>query len=400
MYNHECLMTDPVRGLRDRAVAHLGGCCGRRPQVIARAPGRLEVLGGHTDYNEGFVLAVATRQATAIAAARREDTLLRAWTDADGSEADFDLARLEEGPWGRWWDYVAGVAAQLRAEGCETVGADLAVVTDVPVGGGVSSSAAIEVASAIALSTIAGCEIEPEPLALLCQRAENEYVGMNCGIMDQFASVFGRSGHAMWLDCRSRERRIVPMQSDEARFVVCDTNKPRELVDSAYNERRATCERAAEILGARALRDVDEQMLAADGKLLDETQLRRARHVVSENARVNAGAEALEAGNMPALGELLNASHVSLRDDYEVSCAELETMRNASLAAPGCFGARLMGAGFGGCVLALVRTATVDEFAAQVGQQYRVETGLEPDIFATAPADGAGIIPHESEEQA
>jgi galactokinase len=384
--------------LRDRAVAHLGECCDRRPQIVARAPGRLEVLGGHTDYNEGFVLAVATEQATVVAAARREDSLLRAWTDSDESEADFDLERLDEGPWGQWWDYIAGVIAQLRAEGCPAVGADLAVVSDVPVGGGVSSSAALEVSAAIAMSTLAGCDIEPETLALLCQRAENEYVGMNCGIMDQFASIFGRAEHAMWLDCRSRQRRLVPMNSDEARFVVCDTNKPRELVDSAYNQRRATCERAAEILGVRALRDADEQMLAADGKLLDETQLRRARHVVSENARVNAGVEALEHGDMDVLGELLNASHVSLREDYEVSCEELEKMRNAALAAPGCFGARVMGAGFGGCVLALVEAATVDEFAAQVGQQYEAEAGLEPHIFATAPADGAGVIPFESEE--
>ena len=398
MYNHECASTDRTQALRDRAVAHLGECCDRRPEVVARAPGRLEVLGGHTDYNEGFVLAVATEQATVIAAALRDDHLVRAWSDSDDSEAEFDLQRVDEGPWGKWWDYLAAVFAELSTVGCAPVGADVAVVSDVPVGGGVSSSAAIEVASAIAMSTLADCEIAPEALALLCQRAENQYVGMNCGIMDQFASVFGRPGQAMWLDCRSRERRLVPMNSDEARFVVCDTNKPRELVDSAYNERRATCERAAEILGARALRDVDEQMLAANSKLLDETQLRRARHVISENDRVNAGAKALEHGDMDVLGELLNASHVSLRDDYEVSCAELEAMRNAALAAPGCYGARLMGAGFGGCVLALVEAAAVDEFAAQVGQQYQAETDLEPNIFATAAADGAGLVGHERGE--
>lgn len=398
MYNHECEVDERVGALRDRAVARLGTRFGVDPEAIARAPGRVEVLGGHTDYNEGFVLAVATEQATVVSAARRDDHILRAWTECDDSEADLDITRLDDGPWGKWWDYPAGVVAEFRAEGCPVVGADLAIVSDVPVGGGVSSSAAIEVSTGIAMSTLAECEIEPEALALLCQRAENSYVAMNCGIMDQFASVFGRAGHAMWLDCRSRERRLVPMNSDHARFVVCDTNKPRELVDSAYNERRATCERAAEILGARALRDVDEQTLAASGKLLDETQLRRARHVVGENARVNAGAEALERGDMDVLGELLNASHVSLREDYEVSCAELESMRNAALGVPGCFGARLMGAGFGGCVLALVQTATVEDFAAQVGQQYQAETGLDPHIFATNPADGAGLIPHESEE--
>jgi len=386
-----------TRALRERSIARLGECCDRRPQVIARAPGRLEVLGGHTDYNEGFVLAVATEQATVIAVARREDTLIRAWTDCDQSEADFDTDRLDEGPWGKWWDYLAGVISKLRAQGCGPVGADIAVVSEVPVGAGVSSSAAVEVASAIAMSELSGCEIEPEALALLCQRAENEYVGMRCGIMDQFASVFGRAGHAMWLDCRTRERRLVPMNSDAARFVVCDTNTPRELVDSAYNERREQCERAATLLGARALRDVDDRMLAAGAKLLDKALLRRARHVVSENARVGAGVKALRAGDMPTLGALLSAGHVSLRDDYEVSCPQLEAMRNAALAAPGCLGARLMGAGFGGCVLALVESAAVWQFAPQVEQQYRAETGLEPQIFATAPADGAGRIAREGE---
>ena len=190
----------------------------------------------------------------------------------------------------------------------------------------------------------------------------------------------------------------MPMNCDDARFVVCDTKKPRELVDSAYNERRATCERAAEILGAHALRDVDEQTLAAGEKLLSETQLRRVRHVVGENARVQAGVEALERGDMVVLGELLNASHVSLRDDYEVSCAELEAMRDAALAAPGCFGARLMGAGFGGCVLALVQTATVEEFGEQAWPRYEAETGLTPQMFVTSPADGAGLIGHSEGE--
>jgi galactokinase len=397
MYNHECVMDARTRALRDRALTHLGGCCDRRPQVLARAPGRLEVLGGHTDYNEGLVLTVATEQATVVAAAPREDTLVRAWTECDESEADFDLRRLDEGPWRRWWDYLAGVASELRSEGCVPVGADVAIVSDLPIAAGVSSSAAIELATAIAFGTLAGCEIEPETLALLCQRAENRYVGMRCGIMDQFASVFGRPGQAMWLDCRSRERRLVRMDSEVARFVVCDTNSPRELVDSAYNERRETCERAAQVLGARALRDVDEQKLAANSTLLSPVQLLRARHVVSEIARVDAGVKALEHGDPGVLGALLNASHASLRDDYEVSCEELEAMRNAALGAPGCYGARLMGAGFGGCVLALVETGVVDTFAAQVGQQYEAETGLEPGIFATAPADGAGLIPHESE---
>lgn len=395
MYNHHCRVGPRTAKLAQRATESLARQWERRPEVVARAPGRLEVLGGHTDYNEGFVAAIAIEQATIVAAARRDDSLVRAWTDFDGSQAELDLERLDEGPWGRWWDYVAGVCAELAREGCALPGADMAIVSDVPVGGGVSSSAAIEVACAVALSSMAGCEIEPERLALLCQRAENEYVGMRCGILDQFTSVFARPDSVLWLDCRSHERRLVLMGEESVRFVVCDTRKPRELVDSAYNERRRQCERAADILGVRALRDVDEEMLAFRAQRLDETLLKRARHVVSENARVQAGARALQAGDLEALGQLMNASHVSVRDDYEVSCPELEVMREAALAAPGCYGARLVGAGFGGCVMALVEAVAVEQFAAQLGQQYEAETGLTPEIFATRAADGAGLVRHE-----
>ncbi len=392
LYNHECLPDERTERLARSARRHLERCCEREPVVVTRAPGRLEVLGGHTDYNEGFVTAIATEQATVVAAAPRDDSLVRAWSDCNESEAEFDLRRLDEGPWGAWWDYPAGVCAQLLKAGCDLPGADLVVVSDVPVGGGISSSAALEVSTAIAMAELAGCEIEPEPLALLCQRAENEYVGMRCGILDQFSSIFARPGGVLWLDCRTLERRIVRLSDESVRFVVCDTNRPRELVGSAYNERREQCERAADLLGVRALRDADANYLAAHGKLLDDTLLRRARHVISENARVQAGVRAIERGDVETLGELLNASHVSLRDDYEVSCAELEAMRNAALAAPGCLGARLVGAGFGGCVMALVQAERVDEFAAQVGHQYEAETALRAEIFATRPSDGAGLV--------
>jgi len=392
VYNHLCASDARTRHLAGQAVESLQSLCGRAPDVVARAPGRLEMLGGHTDYNEGFVAAIAIEQATVVAAARREDAIVRARTDREGGQAEFDLRRLDAGPWGAWWDYVAGVAGELQREGCAPPGADIAIASDVPVGGGVASSAALEVACAIALSTLAGCTVEPEALALLCQRAENDFVGMRCGILDQFACVFGRPDRVMWLDCRTRERRLVEMGAAGLRFVVCDTRKPRELVDSAYNERRQQCERAAGCLGVAALRDVDLRMLEERAHLLDETLLHRARHIVSENERVQAGVAALEAGDVEALGELMNASHVSARDDYEVSCAELEAMRNAALAAPGCHGARLVGAGFGGCVMALVDASTVDEFAAQTAEEYEQETGLTPEIFATRAGDGAGRV--------
>ncbi len=391
-------MDAPTRALAGRAETEFRNRFEREPDVIARAPGRLEMLGGHTDYSEGFIMALAIERATVVAAGERDDLHLRAWSDCDETEASFELSRLDEGPWGRWWDYVAGVAQELAAEGCEVPGADLAIVSDVPVGGGVSSSAAIEVATAIALSTLAECSIDPETLALLCQRAENEFVGMRCGILDQFTSVFARTERVLWLDCRTLKRRLVKMGSDEARFVVCDTKKPRELVGSAYNERRAQCEQASELLGVRTLRDVDEPTLDANADLLGGTLLRRARHVVTENQRVQQGVKVLEAGDVEALGTLLNQSHLSLRDNYEVSCRELEAMREAALEATGCFGARLIGAGFGGCVLALVRAEAEDEFITTVARRYETQTGLGPAIFGTDAADGAGLIPADGED--
>lgn len=392
MYNHSCRVEGRDRELAAAASDALREQFGRRAEVIARAPGRLEVLGGHTDYNEGFVTAIAIERATVVAAARREDTLVRAWTDYGAAVAQFDLRRLTEGPRGSWADYLAGVAAELVGAGCELSGTDLAIVSDVPVGGGVSSSAALEVASALALAELACYDVEPEALALLCQRAENDFVGMRCGILDQFTAVFARAGRVLCLDCRTRARRPVPMADESVRFVVCDTRKPRKLVTSAYNQRRAECERAAALLGVRALRDIDSATLATRAEELDATLLCRARHVVSENERVLAGVAALEAGDWAGLGALINAAHVSLRDDYEVSCAELEAMRAAALDAPGCLGARLVGAGFGGCVLALVEADAVERFAAQVAPRYQQATGLEPRIFATRAADGAGVI--------
>ncbi|MGD9497121.1 MAG: galactokinase [Armatimonadota bacterium] len=393
MYNHLCPLgprtARPAWQAADRLAQHYG----RPAELIGRAPGRLELLGAHTDYNEGLVTAIAIEQATAVAAARRDDALIRVWTAWNDSEADFDLRRLDEGPWGQWWDYVAGVCAELAAEGCGPPGADLAIVSEVPVAGGVSSSAALEVACAVVLSSLRGCAVDPERLALLCQRAENEFVGMRCGILDQFTAVFGRPDSVLWLDCRTRERRLVPMADASVRFVVCDTRTPRELVGSAYNERRAQCERAARILGVAALRDLDSATLRARAGELDETLLRRARHVVSENERVHKGVAALRSGDWVALGRLINASHVSLRDDYEVSSAALEIMREAALQAPGCIGARLVGAGFGGCVMALVEAPSVDLFVAQVAQRYQQASGIRPSIFATGAADGAGLVP-------
>jgi galactokinase len=393
VYNHTGHGTGELaRGLARRARSALVERYGVEPAVISRAPGRLELLGAHTDYNDGFVCAIATDRSAVVAAAPRSDGLVRGFSEAYDEEALFETAELEAAAGGKWWDYLAGVVWALREQGCPVGGADLVVVSEVPVGGGVSSSAAVEVAYALALAAMADFDIEREELALLCQRAENEYVGMRCGILDQFTSLLGRQGHAMWLDCRTREHRLVPVRSGGVRFVVCDTRKPRELVESAYNQRRSECEEAARLLGVAALRDIDRATLEAKRELLPDTLLRRARHVVTENERVQEGVALLEAGDMAGLGEVLGRIHVSLRDDYEVSCPELEAMREAALGGPGCCGARMVGAGFGGCVIALVEAGAVEQFRQQVGQGYERATGLKPEIFATRPAEGAGLL--------
>ena len=392
MYNHSSRVADErARRLAARAGRALRERHGAEPAVISRAPGRLELFGAHTDYNEGFVCAIAIDRSVVVAAAARADEVVRVWSDATDEEAVLDISGPEAGPAGKWWDYLAGVIWALRERGCRVGGADLVVLSDVPIGGGVGSSAAVEIAYALALAALADLDIEAKELGLLCQRAENEYVGMRCGILDQFTSLLGRRDHAMWLDCRSREHRLVPIRSHDVRFVVCDTRKPRELVDSAYNQRRAECEEAARLLGVRALRDVDSAALRAKQDLLPATLLKRARHVVTENERVAEGVALLEAGDIAALGEVLGRIHVSLRDDYEVSCPELEAMREAALAAPGCHGARMVGAGFGGCVIALVAADTIERFAVQVGEEYERATALKPEIFATQAAEGAGL---------
>jgi len=365
---------------------------GAHASTVARAPGRLEIFGAHTDYNEGYVAAIAIEQAAVVAVSPRDDGLVRARSDQQAEQAAFTLDSIEDGPSGRWWDYLAGVIRLLAEHGCEVTGADLALSSDVPVGSGVSSSAAVELAYALALTGAFDCEIGPEELALLCQRAENEYVGMRCGILDQFSSTFGEPDRVMWLDCRKLERRLIPMTGDRARFVVCDTRKPRELVGSEYNKRRGQCEEAARLLGVGALRDLSPDTLRERSGELSPMLLRRARHVVSENERVQRGVELLAAGDMTGVGVVINETHESLRDDYEVSCDELEAMREAALVAPGCYGARLVGAGFGGCVMALVATDMTDAFIARVGEQYRTATGLTPRIFATKASDGARVV--------
>jgi galactokinase len=346
-----------------------------------RAPGRVNLIGDHTDYNDGFVLPLAIDLECVVRVESTDDGTIRLRSraikgrleiPADGSAAP----RRVKPSWGR---YVAGVARVLGEAGRAPVGVEGVVESSVPAGSGLSSSAALEVAAALALCDAAGFELPLLDLALACQRAEHVATGVPSGIMDQLISLGGRAGHAVLIDCRSLSLEPIPLPEDVA-IVVVHSGMARTLAGSQYAERRAACERVAARLGVKALRDAEPAQVA------DEP---RARHVVSENARVLAAARALADGDAETLGRLLRESHASLRDDYEVSTPELDALVEA-LEAAGALGARLTGAGFGGCVVALAPREGADRIGADAAEAYRARTGLEPRVFRCRAVDGAG----------
>ncbi|SRR6266545_4254226 len=361
-----------------------------------RAPGRVNLIGEHTDYNDGFVMPVAIDRHTTVFVEPRPDRRVTVQSVAYGDSAGFDLDAIGSGPTGHWSDYVRGVAAILEREGHRLVGADLAVGSDVPIGAGLSSSAALEVAAASALLGAAGIEIDSTALALACQRAEHEFAGTRCGIMDQFVACHARPGHALLLDTRTLEPRWLRL-SDGVAIVVCNTMVKHALASSAYNERRADCEDgvraiARRVPSVRALRDVTPAILESNRDALDRRVYHRCRHVVTENLRVLRAAEALDSGDLEAFGSLMGASHRSLRDDYEVSCPELDAM--VDIAAHGhVYGARMTGGGFGGCTVNLMAAEAVDDFRARVASQYMRRTGHNPEIYVCAASQGAAACP-------
>ena len=383
---------------------------GVEPDVIARAPGRVNLIGEHTDYNDGFVLPVAIDRDVRVAARRRPDGEAHLFAASFGRRSRFDLADIGHDPRERWSDYERGVAAVLQSAGFVLGGFDAVIEGEVPSGAGLSSSAAVEVATGTALKALFDLDIDAVRLALLCQRAENEFVGVACGIMDQFISALGRKGHALFLDCRSLETQHVPVgaAADGAaagagtgvggvQIVVADTAVKRGLVDSEYNRRRAECQEAVRLLGerlpgVRALRDVTPEDLSRYGEALPPVVRRRARHVVTENARVLESVAALSVGDLTTFGRLMHQSHVSLRDDYEVTVPELDVMVDAALAVPGVLGTRMTGAGFGGCTVSLVEDGAVERFLAVVPEAYRSRTGLEPRVFPCRVVDGARLL--------
>ena len=368
---------------------------GRRPALVARGPGRVNLIGEHTDYNDGFVFPVAIDRAAFVAGAPREDRLLRVWATQYQAEVMLDLDQADPRNAQEWGLYVLGMAAMIEREGHRLQGADLVIDGDVPNGAGLSSSAALENAVGAALAALADVEISPLRLAQLGQMTEHEYAGVKTGIMDQMISALGQARHALLIDCRSYDYRPIPMPA-EVRIVVCDSKVSRELAASAYNERRAQCEEAVTRLQAalpeiKALRDVSPEQLEAHKKLLSPLVLRRARHVVTENARTLEGAERLAAGDVARFGVLMNESHRSLRDDYEVSSPQLDALVAAAQAVPGVYGSRLTGAGFGGCTVSLVAPEAVDAVGAAVTESYQQAFGLVPDVYITIATDGARV---------
>ena len=362
---------------------------GGRPVWLARAPGRVNLVGEHTDYNEGFVLPMAIDRAAWIAFRPRPDGRVHLFSLHFGEATEFDLGGLSKtGP--AWAQYVKGVAWSLREDGHALRGFEGVLAGDVPIGAGLSSSAAVELAAARALAASSDLAWEPKAMALRAQRAENSWVGMKCGIMDQLASAAAVAGSALLIDCRSLDTTLVPLPP-AASVVVLDTSTRRALVDSAYNERRAQCEEAARSLGVTALRDLTPEELAGSAVPLEATVRRRARHVVSENARTLAAAEAMRSGDAAALGRLLDASHESLREDFEVSSPALEAMVACAQSDGAAYGARLTGAGFGGCAVALVHRAEAEAFSARVQAAFRERTGLTPQAYVCQPAAGASL---------
>ncbi|GAB4504739.1 MAG: galactokinase [Anaerolineales bacterium] len=363
------------------------------PSFLVRAPGRVNLIGEHTDYNDGFVLPMAIDRAIWIALRPRDDRRVRLHSLDYAETVAFALDDLHKGS--GWAEYVKGVAHALQAEGYTLRGWEGTLGGDVPKGAGLSSSAALELAAARAFACVSGFDWHPARMARIGQIAENRWVGVQCGIMDQMACAASQETHALFLDCRSLDYEHVPLPQGGA-IVVLDTSTRRGLVASAYNERRAQCEAAAHFFGVPALRDVsihefEERGTRKDG--LDEVAWKRARHIVSENERVLQAVQAMRQGDMARLGALFDASHVSLRDDFEVSSAALDLIVAAAQAHPACYGARMTGAGFGGCAVALVKREQAAAFGETVLAAYRQKSGLEARVYICQASAGASLVP-------
>ena len=367
----------------------------RAVPAVSRAPGRVNLIGEHTDYNGGFVMPAALDFATLAACVPRADRTLRLFSTLQDEEVTVDLDGLPARR-GHWSDYVVGVALMLERAGYRLRGVDMMIDSNVPVGSGLSSSAALEVSAGHALVHAAGSVINPVDLAKIGQRAENEFVGMRCGIMDQYISACGVAGAALLIDCRSLAARPVTVPAAAA-IVVVDSKVHHQHAGGEYNLRRQACEEGVAILqgvlpGISQLRDVTPEALERHQDLLPDMIRRRCRHIVSENARVLAGEKALNRGDAAGFGQLMKESHRSMRDDFEITCAEVDVLADIASATPGAYGARMTGGGFGGCVVALVEAGKAEAFMTTVTRAYEQKTGLRPFAFACHPGPGVALV--------
>tara|TARA_S200000501_G_C20827986_1_gene745846 strand:+ start:381 stop:1580 length:1200 start_codon:yes stop_codon:yes gene_type:complete len=372
----------------------------RQARWVATAPGRVNLIGEHTDYNGGFVFPMAIERNTVLAADEREGATdgnaeITIYSENLGDTQTFKILNNTIEKTGEWTDYVAGIFVGFLNLGVQFKSIDIALAGDVPLGGGLSSSAALEVSVATLLEAVSGKTLSPLEKVLLCQKAEHDYPGVPCGIMDQFASVNGKKDHLLLLDCDSQQAEVVPFTSDEYSILIIDSNVKHSLANGEYRKRRAECEAAAETLNVDTLRQATMDQLEKSASKMDPIIFRRARHVIGEIGRTEQAAVAMRAGDWATVGELMLASHNSLRDDYEVSCKELDVLVELMMElgeSKGVLGTRMTGGGFGGCTVSVVPTSEVDDLIAGVSQRYIEKIGIEPEIFTTRPAEGTRMI--------
>lgn len=381
--------------MTERSRVLFAKCFGREPRRLAAAPGRVNLIGEHTDYNEGFVLPMALDRYVLVAADRNPNQEVTLHSTATGTSAAFTLRGGVKRGEPDWSNYARGVIHGFRELGKTVPGFDAVIDSSLPYGGGLASSAALEVAFATLLEELTRSRLAPLEKAVLCQKAEHDFAGVPCGIMDQFASILGRKDHALLLDCRSRVATPVPMADPAMVVLIINTNIRHKLADGAYAQRRSECETAARTMGVASLRDANLEMLGAHRKQLGDVVFRRARHVLSENLRTLKAAEAFQNGEWQAAGQLMYASHESLRADYEVSCAELDAVVEIARSlgeSEGVYGCRMTGGGFGGCAVGLAKRDAVQSLTRKLAQRYDHPKREPLTIFSCRPGAGARVL--------
>jgi len=364
---------------------------GRKPRFAVKSPARVNIIGEHTDYNDGFVFPAAISRSTHLVAAKNGKKQARFYSTIYKEQSEFSLDKFKRSH--HWSDYAKGVVKELIERGYPVEGFDAVIGGDIPIASGLSSSASLEMAVSEACSALFDFSLEALEQIKLCRRAENHFVGVNCGIMDQFSIRLGRRGHGLFLDCRSLEYEAVPIPEDELVFVIADSGVERGLGATEYHQRQKQCERGRQFFSSinkslRSLRDVEEDLLIINREKMDPVIFRRCRHVITENKRVLSAVEALKKPDMRFFGELMNLSHESCKSDYEVSCKELDLLVDLARMVPGVLGARMTGAGFGGCTINLVMRNRVEEFTQKVGSMYSKTTGIIPKFYVTQPEEG------------